>query len=100
MKPDRDMKFRSASTTAALHRIEHETVGGFLGAMAGAVAGAGASLPGVLAGALMGGIAGVIAGAALDSRMAIARLRSRRLDEEIGVTSGDIGVRQLAHGAA
>jgi len=100
MKPDRDMKFRSASATAAIHRIEHETAGGLLGAITGAVVGAGASLPGMLAGALMGGIAGGIAGAALDSADADREARTRRLDEEIGVTSGAIGVpllRQRAH---
>jgi len=97
MKPDRDMKFRSASTTAAFNRIEHETEGALLGAITGAVVGAGASLPGMIAGAVMGGIAGVIAGAALDSADADREARTRRLDEEIGVTSGDLGVPHLKH---
>ena len=96
MKSDKDMKFWSAPTTV-FHRIEHETGGALLGAITGAVVGAGASLPGMLAGALMGGIAGVIAGAALDSADADREARTRRLDEEIGVTNGDLGVPHLRH---
>jgi outer membrane lipoprotein SlyB len=97
MRTKKIKKTRSASATAAIHRIQHEAEGGAFGAIGGAVVGAGAGLPGAIAGAVVGGIAGALAGAAVDSDGTDRDARTRELDAEIGVTEGDLGAPNLAH---
>ena len=65
-------------------------VGAATGAAAGAAIGAFAGPPGLLAGALIGAAAGAAAGAALADDHDAERT-DKMLDEEIGVTAGDIG---------
>lgn len=64
--------------------------GAATGAAAGAAIGAFAGPPGVIAGALIGAAAGAATGAALGGDHDAAD-EDRKLDEEIGVTAGDLG---------
>lgn len=65
-------------------------VGAASGAAAGAAIGAFAGPPGIVAGALIGAVAGAATGAALADDHD-ADDEDKKLDEEIGVTAGDIG---------
>jgi len=85
------------SARNARRRIEHEAEGGASGALVGAIVGASAGPAGVIAGALIGGAAGVVAGAVLDQESSAKEQRTRELDEEIGVTGGDLGAPNLKH---
>ena len=53
--------------------------------------------PGAVVGAVIGGIVGVAAGAILDEKSGELADRDRALDEEIGVTSGEVGAPNLEH---
>jgi phage tail tape-measure protein len=75
----------------------HEAEGGVAGVVAGATMGSIAGPPGAAIGAVIGGIVGVAAGAILDEKSGEAAERDRELDEEIGVTSGEVGAPNLAH---
>jgi outer membrane lipoprotein SlyB len=97
MKRKKEKVVQSASSVAAVHRIEHEAEGGALGVIGGAVMGSVAGLPGALAGAVIGGIAGAMAGGAVDSESGDDTARTKKLDAEIGVTEGDIGAPNLDH---
>ena len=65
-------------------------VGAVTGAAAGAAIGAFAGPPGILAGALIGAAAGAATGAALGADHDKEEV-DKLLDEEIGVTAGDLG---------
>jgi hypothetical protein len=67
------------------------------GAAAGAALGAIAGPPGMIVGALIGGAAGAAAGMAVDRGEAEASVEDAKLDEEIGVTDGDLGAPNLKH---
>ena len=82
---------------SAIRRLEHEAEGGALGALAGAVAGVSAGWPGLIAGALLGGAAGSLTGLGVDNEDSRRAGRTRELDEEIGVTRGEIGASNLEH---
>jgi nucleotide-binding universal stress UspA family protein len=62
------------------------------GTASGAVAGAIAGPPGAVAGGLIGTAVGMLAGQALDKSDARATARDRVLDEQIGVTRGELGI--------
>lgn len=95
MKNHRATKTREEN--AATLRHEHEAEGGVAGALAGAAMGAVAGPPGAAAGAVIGGIVGAMAAAALE-RDSVARAAvDRELDEEIGVSGGDLGAPNLEH---
>jgi len=85
------------SRSSKTKRLEHEAEGGASGALVGAVLGASAGPPGAIAGAIIGGVAGALAGAALDRESSASEQRTRELDEEIGVTGGDLGAPNLEH---
>ena len=85
---------RSAAATQ-LH--QHEAGGGAGGALVGALVGAIAGPPGIAAGALLGGIVGALAVGALESEHGDDLALDRRLDEEIGVSGGDLGAPNLLH---
>ena len=78
-------------------RLVRESEGTAAGAIAGAVLGAAAGPPGVVAGAVIGAAVGALTGAALNTRSAELLKRDEKLDEEIGVTAGDIGAPNLKH---
>jgi hypothetical protein len=50
-----------------------------------------------VAGAIIGGVAGALTGAVLDGEASRKEARTRELDEEIGVTGGDLGAPNLKH---
>lgn len=78
-------------------RIAHEAEGGASGAVVGAIVGVSAGPPGVVAGAVIGGVAGALAGAVLDQESSATAQRTRELDEEIGVSGGELGAPNLKH---
>ena len=67
------------------------------GAAAGAAIGAIAGPPGMIAGALIGAAAGAAAGVAVDQGEEEIAVEDAKLDEEIGVTRGDLGAPNLKH---
>jgi hypothetical protein len=64
-------------------------VGGVVGVVAGP--------PGMIAGALLGGAAGAVAAVALEKDADRDTARTRVLDEEIGISGGDLGAPNLKH---
>ncbi len=96
------MKSRRSKSAgdARKHRIAHEAEGGASGALAGVVLGAGAGPPGMVAGAIIGGMVGAITGSMLDSASSSQASHARELDEQIGVSKGDLGAPNLEHPTA
>jgi polyisoprenoid-binding protein YceI len=84
-------KVGASSSRSGRRRVEREAEGGASGALVGALVGIAAGPPGAIAGAIMGGFAGALAGAAMDQESSANEQRTRELDDEIGVTSGDLG---------
>lgn len=66
------------------------------GAVAGATTGLVAGPPGVIAGGAIGTAIGYLAGAILEDEDDKREAKEEALDEEIGVTSGDIGAAEAA----
>jgi len=62
-----------------------EVVGGIVGSLAGP--------PGAVAGMVIGGAAGALAGKVIDQEAERGHIHDEELDEEIGVTGGDLGAR-------
>ena len=85
------------SVTETNLRHEREVEGGVGGAIAGAALGALAGPPGAAAGAIIGAIAGAIAGAAVEEGEEARAAEDARLDEEIGVSGGELGAPNLEH---
>jgi hypothetical protein len=77
--------------------LAHEAEGIASGAIAGAALGAAAGPPGVVAGAVLGAVAGAVAASALESDAARKAAHDRDLDDEIGVSGGDLGAPNLKH---
>jgi uncharacterized membrane protein len=71
--------------------------GAFAGEVVGGVVGAMAGPPGAIAGMLMGAAAGALAGAVIDREAERAHVHDDELDEEIGVTSSELGAPNLQH---
>ena len=67
------------------------------GAAAGAAIGAIAGPPGMIAGAVIGGAAGAVAGMAIDRGEEELSQEDAKLDEEIGVSGGEMGAPNLKH---
>jgi len=63
--------------------IAGEVVGGIVGSLAGP--------PGALAGMVIGAAAGALAGEVMDKEAERAHIHDDELDEEIGVTAGNLG---------
>lgn len=61
------------------------------GAVAGAATGAVAGPVGIIAGGVIGTVAGALAGAALSNDDEVHSRKDKKLDEDIGVTKGDLG---------
>ncbi len=83
--------------TRKVNDIALELGEGAVGAIAGAAMGAIAGPPGAVVGAIIGGAVGVIAGRTGSAEEHIADDKDQALDEEIGVTSGEIGAPNLKH---
>ncbi len=69
-------------------------VGAFAGEIAGAVVGSIAGPAGTIAGLVLGAAAGALAGEALDEEEERKSYHDHELDDEIGVTKGDLGGRR------
>jgi nucleotide-binding universal stress UspA family protein len=69
--------------------------GGVVGAAVGAIGGP----PGAIAGGAIGTAVGMLAGVALDEESARESAHDHELDDDIGVTSGDLGAREQAAAA-
>jgi phage tail tape-measure protein len=83
---------------AELHKKPHSTAAGAAGgAAAGAALGAIAGPPGAVVGAVIGAAAGAAAGYAVEQGDAERADEDAKLDEEIGVTAGDLGAPNLEH---
>jgi phage tail tape-measure protein len=93
MKPDQSEEITRTHRRHALHDAE----GMASGAMVGAAVGAAAGPPGMVAGAVIGAVAGGIAAMALDSDADRQAARTAELDDEIGVTGGELGAPNLKH---
>jgi hypothetical protein len=91
------MKTKKAKGEEKKAHVIREAEGVASGAAAGAVLGAGAGPAGIVAGALIGGAAGAVAASALEKDAARKAARTRELDEQIGVTGGDLGAPNLKH---
>jgi len=74
---------------AEVGAVAGEVAGGLIGAMAGP--------PGAVAGMVIGAAMGALAGKALDFDAERAHDHDAELDDEIGVTSGDLGAPNLLH---
>ncbi len=94
------MKKNNQSHSPSKKRLAHEAEGAAAGAIAGAAFGSAAGPPGALAGAVIGGIVGVVVGAGVDAQIVESAERERSLDEEIGVSGGEMGAPKLEHPAA
>jgi phage tail tape-measure protein len=75
----------------------HEAEGGMAGAVAGASVGSIAGPPGAVIGGVLGGIVGAAAAKILDEKAGELAEHERKLDDEIGVTSGEVGAPNLEH---
>jgi hypothetical protein len=95
MKPD--SKPETKSEADETRRYVREAGGGVVGAIGGAGLGVMAGPPGVVAGAVIGGVVGALTTWALDANNAEVAAADQKLDEEIGVSGGDIGVASLKH---
>ena len=95
MKKKKAPKTRAEQDAVRLH--EHEAVGGGVGALSGAALGAMGGPPGVVAGAVIGSVAGALASWALEADAVERAAKDEKLDQEIGVSGGDIGVECLEH---
>jgi outer membrane lipoprotein SlyB len=84
---------RKATKAAALPRPHtHGTeVGAIAGEVAGAVIGSAAGPAGAVAGMLIGAAAGALAGEVMDEEAERVSRHEGELDDEIGVSGGDLG---------
>jgi hypothetical protein len=92
--------FPETETAKKDHHVMHKVEGVTGGAVAGAVLGAIGGPPGAIAGAVIGGAMGAIAAVALDKDADQTKERNRELDDEIGVSEGELGAPNLKHPAA
>jgi hypothetical protein len=88
---EQELKDGSASEKHA-----EEAVGAGAGALSGAALGAIGGPPGAIVGAILGGAVGAVAAYALEGGNGESE-HEQKLDEEIGVSGGDIGVPGLKH---
>src|SRR5450631_3927936 len=77
--------------------LAHDAEGAASGAVVGAAVGAMAGPPGMVAGALIGAAAGALAAEAMGAESARQAAHTAELDEEIGVSGGDLGAPNLKH---
>jgi hypothetical protein len=76
------------------HAVGAPEAGAIAGEIAGAVVGSIAGPVGAVAGMVIGAVAGAVAGEELAVESARASAHDKELDEEIGVTKGDLGAVQ------
>lgn len=96
---DEKEELAKAREAAGLHaRDEHALIeaAALAGAASGAAAGALAGPPGVIVGGAVGAALGLIAGRVLDDEREREVAHDHELDDEIGVTQGDLGASEAA----
>ena len=98
MKKKKAQKSRAERDATRLHG--REALGGGVGALSGAALGAMGGPAGAAAGAVIGSVAGALASWALEADATERQTEDHKLDKEIGVSGGDIGVECLEHPAA
>ena len=76
---------------------KHEVPGAAGGAVAGAIAGSFGGPVGTVTGAVLGGVAGAAAARAMEINEEHESARNEALDEDIGVSGGDLGAPTLKH---
>jgi hypothetical protein len=96
MKTKRSKVGMRDDLAALEHELHHESgavldASALSGAIAGAVIGSIAGPPGVVAGGIIGTALGVVAGVGLDNAERVHGERDKELDEDIGVTKGNLG---------
>jgi len=74
-----------------------EAAGAIGGEVVGAIVGSMAGPPGAIAGMVIGAAAGAMVGKIIDEEEERKSFHDGELDEEIGVTSGELGAPNLAH---
>lgn len=89
-----DTRLRRSIRVKRFQRVLAESL---LGAVVGAVTGAIAGPPGIVAGAVIGLLVGLLAGIVGEQEDRRTALKDRRLDAEIGVTSGSMGAAWVRH---
>jgi hypothetical protein len=96
MKKRREGDRRTPSWKPSLHG-GGAVAAGAAAAAAGAAVGAVAGPPGIVIGAVIGGAAGAATESLLERARRVAQAHERQLDEDVGITSGDIGAPNLNH---
>ena len=76
------------------HALSGRDAGAIAGEVAGAVLGSAGGPAGTVAGMVLGGMAGALTGEVLDRESIRSEVHERELDDEIGVTHGDLGAAQ------
>lgn len=94
MKAKTQKKEKTGLERAATTEHVLVDVGTVSGAMTGAVAGLVAGPAGVIVGTAIGAALGAAAGEVLDRESHLGEKHDHELDDEIGVTNGDIGARE------
>ena len=94
---DKDKSTRPVVEKKHHQHLVHDTEGAASGAVAGAVLGAAAGPPGIVAGAIIGAVAGALTAEVLETDGERVAAHDRELDEEIGVSGGDLGAPNLKH---
>lgn len=89
------MKKKPSNVPADIHAVFDAAV--VTGAATGAVAGAMGGPPGVVVGGTIGATIGALTGAVLERELHAADVHDRALDDDIGVTRGDLGARKALH---
>jgi hypothetical protein len=88
------MSKREQAPVAKPHPHHTGEVAAVAGEIVGAVIGSAAGPVGVVAGMVVGALAGTLVGAGLEADEEWARKHDQKLDEEIGITGGELGAVQ------
>jgi phage tail tape-measure protein len=95
-KPERAAKEKERAIVKPSHTHD-EMAGALAGEVAGGILGAMAGPPGAVAGMVMGAATGALVGEILHREAERKHARDQKLDDDIGVTSGNLGAPNLAH---
>jgi hypothetical protein len=96
-KPNKPARKPASTAKSSKAEIKREAVGAVAGAAAGAAVGAMVGPLGMAAGAAIGAAAGALEERALGRDAERHAAEEARLDEEIGVSGGEIGAPNLRH---
>jgi phage tail tape-measure protein len=94
MEPDKKTNQTPEEPVISPAHTHGREVGALAGEIAGAVVGSIAGPAGTIAGLVLGAAAGALAGEAIDEEAERASFHDHELDDDIGVTKGDLGGRR------